>query len=166
MSSFQGDDSGPDSYLKTLVAPARLADAQTTLTTAINALNFDANEFNRNVPAALRDASANLFQYKDVGGAIIYMITSTGSTGSDQVLEADLSQKLVANNIKLIAAETGNNGELALNRFSILSQGSYYPGIEWGTTAFFTPINTEIVALASNIFKLDRRTVRNSLSCI
>ena len=94
------------------------------------------------------------------------MITSTGSTGSDQVLEADLSQKLVANNIKLIAAETGNNGELALNRFSILSQGSYYPGIEWGTTAFFTPINAEIVALASNIFKLDLRTVRNSLSCI
>ena len=87
------------------------------------------------------------------------MITSTASSGSDETLEAELAQKLVSSNVKLIAAETGI-GDQILERFSLLSQGSYYYGLEWGTAAFFTNINAEIVDLASSILTLDRRTVR------
>ena len=163
LSSFQGigQQGTTGSYLKTLVAPIRLADGQSTLNAAINSqLSFDTNEVNRNVPAVLRDALALLSQYRDVGGSIVYLITSTASSGNDLLLETDLAEKFMFFNIKLVVAETGNNGVQALDRFTLLSEGSYYTGSEWGSTAFFTPINNEIVSLTKSILSLQRLTVR------
>lgn len=162
LSSFQGIDQlgTTGSYLKTLVAPIRLADGQSTLNTAINSqLSFNTSEFNRNVPAVLRDVFALLAQYRDVGGSIAYLITSTGSSGNDLLLETDLAEKFMFYNIKLIVAESGSTGVQALDRFTLLSEGSYYTATEWGSTSFFTPINNEIASYTKSILSLQRRTV-------
>lgn len=143
-----------------MVVPVRLADGQSTLNTAINNLAFDGNEFNRNVPAVLRDVLASLSQYRNVGGSIVYLITSTGSSGNDLLFETDLAEKLIFYNIKIIVAETGSTGVQVLNRFSSLSEGSYYPGTEWGSTGYFTPISNEISTLTQSILTLQRRTVK------
>ena len=143
-----------------MVVPVRLADGQSTLNTAINNLAFDGNEFNRNVPAVLRDVLASLSQYRNVGGSIVYLITSTGSSGNDLLFETDLAEKLIFYNIKIIVAETGSTGVQVLNRFSSLSEGSYYPGTEWESTGFFTPISNEISTLTQSILTLQRRTVK------
>lgn len=126
----------------------------------IDNFTFSENVLSRDVSAVLRDAvEPRLSQYKDTGGSILYIITSTESTTKDTVLETDLAEKVLLNNIKLIMAESGP-GNQALSRFSILSEGSYYYKISWGTTAFFTPINAEINYLCANGIKSQlRRTV-------
>ena len=157
-STFENTDSGDGIYLKEEIAPIRFEDGKEMLYSQLNNLTFSENVVSRDVSAVLRDAEPRLRQYKDTGASILYIITSTESATKDTVLETDLAEKCLLNNIKLVVAESGP-GNQALSRFSIMSEGSYYYKISWGTTAFFTPINKEIDYLCANGIKSQRRTV-------
>lgn len=158
-STFENVDSEVGHYLIEEVAPIRLADGQNIFDQLINNFTFSSNVFTRDVSAVVRDAELRLRKYKDTGGSILYVITSTEAITSDTVTEIELAEKFLVHNIKLMAAESGP-GAQGLSRFSILSQGSYRFGLKWGSTAFFTPLKNEIDSLCKNGLKNERRTVR------
>jgi hypothetical protein len=72
-------------------------------------------------------------------------------------------RKFSSGNIKLVVAESGENLVKGLFRFSVLSQGSHYFTSFWQSSAFFTPINTEILNDCENGLKTERRMVRGPL---
>ena len=171
--TFEGPDiNGDGNYLQELVAPDKLTkDHQNILNAAISSLNYS-NYETRNTPAVLRDGISLLARYKNVGGSIMYISTSTSSSGSDTLIEPKLAQMLTDNNIKVVIAEsgtTGNGGGQSLNRLSTLGQGYYRYALEWGSYQFFNPFNNYILGLITNeILELNKRTVtlaRNTLSC-
>lgn len=162
-STFENVDSGVDSYLKEEIPPAPFGEIQVLLLDKVNNYNYT-SVVTRDVSAAIRDADRRLRKYKDIGGSILYIITSTKSVTNDTVIETDLAEKLLLNNIKLVVAESGP-GTKALSRFSVLSEGSYYFAENWGSTAFFTPINKEIEALCRAGLKNKRRTVSYQTTC-
>lgn len=159
-SSFESIDSGVGTYLKEEIAPIRIEDGKNVLDEKINNFVFSADILTRDVSAAIRDAESRLRQYKDVGGSILYIITSTESVTSDTVIETEMAERLLRNNIKLEVAESGPDVVTkALSRFSTLSQGSYYFQTSWGTFGFFTPIINEIDSFCRYGLKSERRTV-------
>lgn len=160
--TFQGpDEAGPGQYLKEVVAPVPLGAGRTQLDDAINALVQSSNVFTRSTPAALRDGISRLAKYKDVGGSIMYIITSTVSDGSETLFETDVAQMLLRNNIKLVVGESGNvaNGGQSLARVSVLAQGYYLFRPKFDASTFFTPLATEVLLLTEEILSLTRRTV-------
>lgn len=159
-STFEGIDSSEDFYLNEEIPPTPFAEAEATLANKVNNFVYNPNVIIRDVSAVIRDAESRLRQYRDVGGSILYVITSTGSTTNDTVIETDMAERLLVNNIKLVVAESGPAvlGK-SLSRFAVLSQGSYYFRENWETTAFFTPIDQEIETLCRNGLVQLRRTV-------
>lgn len=160
-STFENSDTGVNDYLVEEVAPIRYADGKNIFEEFINNFTFSSNVTSRDVSAVVRDAQIRLHEYKDSGGSILYVITSTDSTTNDTVTETEMADKLLANNIKLMVAESGL-GAQGLGRFSVLSQGSYYFATKWDTTAFFTPIKDQINGAYQNGLKNERRVVRCS----
>lgn len=163
-STFENIDSGPeDSYLKEELPPRRIHDGYDALTQKVNNFVVSSNVQSRDVSAVIRDAESRLRQYKDIGGSILYVVTSTGSVTNDTVIETEMAERLMRNNIKLMVAETGYDTSKALARFAVLSQGGYYFKPTWDTT-FFTPINAEIDNNCKTGLKTERRIVGYSFT--
>ena len=97
--------------------------------------------------AAIRDAITKLEPYKDQGGSILYLVTASQSQSSE--LELDIVENLIKNNIQLVAVEAGGGTHNALQRFSLLSHGEYFPTESYGSSSFFTPANRLVASLAS-----------------
>jgi riboflavin biosynthesis pyrimidine reductase len=152
-----------DSYLIEELPPTRIQDGKEALDQKTFAFDYSDNVVTRDVSAVIRDAELRLSKYKDVGGSILYIITSNESETNDTVTETNMAEKLLLNNIKLVVAESGENLVKDLFRFSVLSQGSHYFTPFWESTAFFTPINTEILNDCQNGLKTERRMVRGPL---
>uniref|UniRef100_A0A0P5UIX1 Calcium-activated chloride channel regulator 1 n=1 Tax=Daphnia magna TaxID=35525 RepID=A0A0P5UIX1_9CRUS len=148
-STFENIDFGPEgSYLKEEYPPKRIADGYDDLGTIVDNFVVSQDVLSRDVSAVIRDGEARLRQYKDTGGSILYLVTSTDSVTNDTVIETDLAERLMQNNIKLVVAETGLSDGKSLSRFSVLSQGGYYFKPTWDSS-YFTPVNNEV----DNIFK-------------
>ena len=145
VSSFEGSDSGPGTYLIEKFPPSDLSDSE--IGTEIGKLQTNENELNRNVGAAIRDAITKLEPYKDQGGSILYLVTASQSQSSE--LELDIVENLIKNNIQLVAVEAGGGTHNALQRFSLLSHGEYFPTESDGSSSFFTPANRLVASLAS-----------------
>lgn len=159
-STFEGVDTEDVPYLEEEIPPTPFAQVEVELGNLVNNFIYNSEVLTRDVSAAIRDAEARLRQYKDVGGSILYLITSTGATTNDTVIETDMAERLLVNNIKLIVAESGPVAlKQSLSRFSVLSQGSYYFRENWETTSFFVPIDQEIEALCRSGLPHLRRTV-------
>ncbi len=159
-SSFENVDSGAEIYLKEEIAPIKIGEGKEALDAKANNFVYSPNVLTRDVSAAIRDAEFRLRQYKDVGGSILYIITSTESVTNDTVTETEMAETLLLNKIKLEVAESGPDIlTKALSRFSILSQGSYYFQQNWTTAGFFNQISREIDALCRSGLKNERRTV-------
>ncbi|XP_046643221.1 calcium-activated chloride channel regulator 1-like isoform X2 [Daphnia pulicaria] len=147
------------SYLIEELPPTRIQDGKQDLDEKINDFDYSDNVVTRDVSAVIRDAELRLSKYKDVGGSILYIITSNESETNDTVTETNMAEKLLLNNIKLVVVESGENLVKDLFRFSVLSQGSHYFTPFWESTAFFTPINTEILNDCQNGLKTERRMI-------
>lgn len=161
-STFENVDYDGATYLMEEIAPKRIGDSIAEFNSKADSFVYSPDVLTRDVSAVIRDAELRLRQYKDIGGSILYIITSTESVTNDTVTETEMSERLLLNNIKLVVAESGPNVlTKALSRFYILSQGSYYFRESWGTTGFFLQINREIDALTRNGLKTERRTVTN-----
>ncbi|KZS03432.1 putative Calcium-activated chloride channel regulator 1/sw [Daphnia magna] len=107
-STFENIDFGPEgSYLKEEYPPKRIADGYDDLGTIVDNFVVSQDVLSRDVSAVIRDGEARLRQYKDTGGSILYLVTSTDSVTNDTVIETDLAERLMQNNIKLVVAETG-----------------------------------------------------------
>lgn len=163
-STFENIDSGENVYLNEEVPPSRYEDIEVLLGNKVNDFVYSASVESRDVSAVIRDAELRLRKYNNIGGSILYIITSTGSVTNDTVVETDMAERLLLSNIKLIVAESGPIllGK-ALSRFSILCQGSYYFKENWETTSFFLPIDNEIDTLCRSGLKDERRTVNSIL---
>jgi hypothetical protein len=144
VSSFEGSDSGPGAYLIEKLPPSDISDGE--IVTEIGKLQTNANELNRNVGAAIRDAIIKLEPYKDQGGSILYLVTASQSQSSE--LELDVVENLIKNNIQLVAVEAGGGTHNALQRFSLLSHGEYFPTDSYGSASFFTPANRLVARLS------------------
>ncbi|XP_057379893.1 calcium-activated chloride channel regulator 1-like isoform X2 [Daphnia carinata] len=165
-STFENIDSGPEgSYLKEELPPRRIGDEYDNLISKIDNFVVSQTVLSRDVSAVIRDGEARLRQYKDTGGSILYLVTSTDSVTNDTVIETDLAERLMQNNIKLIVVETGLGTGKSLPRFSVLSQGSYYFIPTWDTP-FFTPINNEVDAICRNGLKTQRRIITSRKNSI
>ena len=161
--AFEGPDLGLEQYLKERVAAAPITTAQSTaLTSSINAITFSTDVRSRSTPAALRDSISRLAKFKDLGGSIIYLVTSTVSDGSESLIETDIAEHLHQNNIKIVVGESGPDSQ-SLNRVAQLSEGFYTFALDWGGTAFFTPMTNEVTGIISNpnALQLNRRTVQH-----
>ena len=145
VSSFEGSDSGPGTYLTEKLPPSAISD--NAISTEISNLPTNENELNRNVGAAIRDAITKLEPYKDQGGSILYLVTASQSQSSE--LELDIVENLIKNNIQLVAVEAGGGTHNALQRFSLLSHGEYFPTESYGSSSFFLPANRLVASLAS-----------------
>jgi hypothetical protein len=157
-STFENVDSGlEDSYLTEEIPPTRIEDGVSDFTEKVNSFIYSVSVSTRDVSAVIRDAELRLRKYKDVGGSILYVVTSNESETNDTVTETNMAEKLLLNNIKLIAAESGPNFMKDLFRVSVLSQGSHYFTPQWDNT--FTAINTEILNDCQNSLKIKRRMV-------
>ena len=161
-STFEDIDYEAGFYLNEEMEPTQFKDAKILLNELTNNLTFSSNITSRDVSAVVRDAEMRLNQYKNTGGSILYIITSTEATTNDTVTETLMAEKLLVNNIKMLVAESGP-GSQSLTRFSVLSQGSYYYKERWETTAFFTPIKQEIENLCQTGLKNERRVVGKEL---
>lgn len=149
-----------DRYLKEEVPPTRFEEGEVLLLNKVEKFNYS-SVVTRDVSAVIRDAERRLRIYKDIGGSILYIITSTGSVTNNTVIETDMAERLLLNNIKLVVAESGpiDLGK-ALYRFSVLSQGSYYFQEKWESNSTFPPIDKEIEVLCCRAgLKNERRTV-------
>lgn len=145
--------------MKEEVPPTRYADAAQIFEMQVDNFTFSSGVLSRDVSAAVRDAELRLSNHKNVGGSILYVITSTESVTKDTIMEPDLAEKFLQNNVKMMVGESGPGAQV-LSRFSVLSQGGYYYRESWGTTAFFTQINEEIDNLIGSGLKTERRIVR------
>lgn len=134
-----------------------MEEAESDLRTLINSFTFNPNVVTRDVSAVIRDAEPILKPYKDMGGSILYILTSAGSITNDTIIETDVAERLELNNIKVIIGETGP-GQKALSRFSVVSQSSYYFRNDWDA-GYFTTINNEILSLCETGLLNQRRTV-------
>lgn len=158
-STFENIDFGPEgSYLKEEYPPKRIADGYDDLGTIVDNFVVSQDVLSRDVSAVIRDGEARLRQYKDTGGSILYLVTSTDSVTNDTVIETDLAERLMQNNIKLVVAETGLSDGKSLSRFSVLSQGGYYFKRTWDSS-YFTPVNNEVDNIFKNGLKTQRRIV-------
>ena len=159
-STFENVDSGVDNYLMEEIPLKPVGDNLLEFQNKADAFVPSTAVLTRDVSATIRDAELRLSQFKDVGGSILYIITSTVSVTNDTVVETELAERLLLNNIKLVVAESGPDATTkALSRFAMLSQGSYYYQDSWRTTGFFLQINREIDALTRNGLRTQRRMV-------
>ena len=166
-STFENVDSGVDNYLMEEIPLKPVGDNLLEFQNKADAFVPSTAVLTRDVSAAIRDAELRLSQFKDVGGSILYIITSTVSVTNDTVVETELAERLLLNNIKLVVAESGPDATTkALSRFSMLSQGSYYYQDSWRTTGFFLQINREIDALTRNGLSRQRRLVTSFGACL
>jgi hypothetical protein len=157
-STFENVDSGSeDSYLKEELPAKRIEDGKRDLDAKVNSFAYSESVLVRDVSAVIRDAESRLRKYKDVGGSILYVVTSNESETNDTVTEMNLAEKLLLNNIKLVVAESGPNLRKDLFRISVLSKGSHYFTPAWDNT--FTSISREIVKDCENGLTTERRTV-------
>lgn len=160
LSYFENYDFEAKNYLKLMAAPARIVDGRDNLDLLINNFVYSTSVSTRDVSAVIREAEQELSKYKDVGGSILYILTSTGSSTNDTVVETEIAERLLANNIKLIVGESGPLAlGQSLSRFTTLSQGSYYFRENWQNTGYFTPINNEINSLCGSGLTTQRRIV-------
>ncbi|XP_032784296.2 calcium-activated chloride channel regulator 1 [Daphnia magna] len=158
-STFENIDFGPEgSYLKEKYPLKRIADGYYDLIAIVDNLVVSQDVLSRDVSAVIRDGEARLRQYKDTGGSILYLVTSTDSVTNDTVIETDLAERLMQNNIKLVVAETGLSDGKSLSRFSVLSQGGYYFKPTWDSS-YFTPVNNEVDNIFKNGLKTQRRII-------
>ena len=166
-STFENVDSGVDNYLMEEIPLKPVGDNLLEFQNKADAFVPSTAVLTRDVSAAIRDAELRLSQFKDVGGSILYIITSTVSVTNDTVVETELAERLLLNNIKLVVAESGPDATTkALSRFSMLSQGSYYYQDSWRTTGFFLQINREIDASTRNGLRTQRRLVTLFNACL
>lgn len=157
-STFENVDSGFEgSYLKEELPATRIEDGKDDLDAKVNSFKYSESVLVRDVSAVIRDAELRLRKYKDVGGSILYVVTSNESETNDTVTEMNLAEKLLLNNIKLVVTESGPNLRKDLFRISVLSKGSHYFTPAWDST--FTSISREIVKDCENGLKTERRTV-------
>ena len=166
--TFEGPDSSAGTYLKERITPAPFtSDQLRTLNNFINSLAFSATVSSRSTPVVLRDGISRLAKFKDLGGSIIYLVTSTVSDGSEILIETDIAEQLHQNNIKIVVGESGP-GSQSLSRVAQLSEGFYTYAPDWGGTSFFSPMSNEVYRLANstNGLHLNRRTVRKNISYI
>ncbi|KAI9558300.1 hypothetical protein GHT06_015053 [Daphnia sinensis] len=165
-STFENIDFGPEgSYLKEEFPPRRIGDVYGELNAAIDNFVVSVNVPTRDVSAVIRDGELRLRQFKDTGGSILYLVTSTNSVTNDTVIETNLAERLMQNNIKLIVAETGLDNGKSLSRFSVLSQGGYYFIPTWDTY-YFTPINNELFSICGSGLKTQRRIITSRKNSI
>lgn len=157
MAYFENIDFEGKNYLKEKSPPRRIEEAKSDLATLINSFVYNSNVLTRDVSAVIRDAEPILKPYKDTGGSILYILTSTDSVTNDTIIETDVAERLALNNIKIIIGESGP-GQKALSRFSVVSQSSYYFIANW-TSTYFTNINNEIISLCATGLLNQRRTV-------
>lgn len=157
-STFQDVDTGLGNYLKVEVPPSRFEDVRNDLTDLNTNFEFSSTIESRDVSAVIRDAFSTLQKYKDVGGSILYIVTSTDSMTKDTVLETDMAEIFLLNNIKLAVVESGP-GNQALERFSILSEAMYSFQTLWETSTVFDNTNEAIMSWLSDGLKNERRMV-------
>lgn len=163
-STFENVDfSGIEGYLIEELPPTRIVEGKEALDEKTFSFKYSENVFTRDVSAVIRDAELRLRKYKDVGGSILYIVTSNESETNDTVTETNMAEKLLLNNIKLVVAESGESLAKNLFRFSVLSQGSHSFTSFWGSSTFFTQINTEIENDCKNGLKTERRMVGGPL---
>ena len=141
VSTFTGPDKGQGQYLEELCPLLNVVSNKTELDNCLAKLNVATADTARDSGAAIRDAALDLFNYKDAGGSILYLVTAFMNQGST-VKELDMVELLLANNIQLIAVELVIDSQETrqnMRRIASVTDGYSFSSL---TTTNWTPANS------------------------
>lgn len=161
VATYNGSDTGVGRYLTELCQPFKVEANRAGIKEALQNIVEIANR--SDTGAAIRDAASKLSRYKNTGGSVLFLATSSMIKSS--TFELDVIELLLENNILLIVLErhrTEENVPVAksLERVTRLTDGIYrYAPSDLDWLQINSYAVNQLVSLSRSPLQFNRRTV-------